>query len=84
MEVGPGIATPLNVQRLQTASHAKAKENPSVRFYARYDKVYRTDVLQYVYACYKANQGAAGVDEERFELHENPVYDREHTTAMLP
>ena len=78
MEVGPGIATPLNVQKLQTASHAKAKENPSFRFYALYDKLYRTDVLQYVYACCKANQSAAGVDEERFELHETPLRSRAH------
>src|ERR1017187_4921235 len=34
--------------------------------YTVYDKVYRIDVLQYAYACCKANQGAAGVDEERF------------------
>jgi retron-type reverse transcriptase len=56
-----------SVQKLQTALHAKAKENPSFRFYALYDKLYRADVLQYAYACCKANQGAAGVDEERFE-----------------
>jgi RNA-directed DNA polymerase len=61
------LATPPSVQKLQTALHAKAKEDPSFRFYALYDKVYRTDVLQYAYACCKANQGAAGVDGERFE-----------------
>jgi RNA-directed DNA polymerase len=61
------LATPLSVQKLQTALHAKAKENPSFRFYALYDKLYRTDVLQYAYACCKANQGAPGVDGMRFE-----------------
>src|SRR3984893_19143499 len=61
------LATPLSVQKLQTALHAKAKENPGFRFYALYDKLYRADVLQYAYACCKANQGAAGVDGERFE-----------------
>jgi RNA-directed DNA polymerase len=61
------LSTPLSVQKLQTALHAKAKENPSFRFYALYDKLYRADVLQYAYACCKANQGAAGVDGERFE-----------------
>jgi RNA-directed DNA polymerase len=47
------LATPLTVQKLQTALHAKAKENPGFRFYALYDKFYRTDVLQYAYACAK-------------------------------
>jgi RNA-directed DNA polymerase len=61
------LATPLSVQKLQTALHAKAKENPSFRFYALYDKLYRADVLQYAYACCKANQGAPGVDGVRFE-----------------
>src|ERR1700691_1326706 len=61
------LATPLSVQKLQTVLHAKAKENPGFRFYALYDKLYRTDVLQYAYACCKANQGVAGVDGERFE-----------------
>jgi RNA-directed DNA polymerase len=61
------LSTPLSVQKLQTALHAKAKENPSFRFYALYDKLYRADVLQYAYTCCKANRGAAGVDGERFE-----------------
>jgi RNA-directed DNA polymerase len=61
------LATPLSVQKLQTALHTKAKGNPSFRFYALYDKLYRADVLQYAYACCKANQGASGVDGERFE-----------------
>jgi RNA-directed DNA polymerase len=61
------LATPLSVQKLQTALHAKAKENPSFRFYALYDKLYRADVLQYAYTCCKANQGAPGVDGVWFE-----------------
>ena len=54
------LATPASVQKLQTALHAKAKESPSFRFYALYDKVYRKDVLTYAYECCKANGGAAG------------------------
>ena len=61
------LATPLSVQKLQTALHAKAKEDPSFRFYALYDKLYREDVLRHAYALCKANRGAAGVDGERFE-----------------
>src|SRR5882757_10532145 len=45
------LSTPLSVQKLQTALHAKAKEDAGFRFYALYDKLYRSDVLQYAYAC---------------------------------
>ena len=55
------LTTPLSVQKLQTALHAKAKENPACRFHALYDKVYRSDVLAHAYACCRANKGAAGV-----------------------
>jgi len=49
------------------ALHTKAKEEPGFRFYLLYDKVYRRDVLTHAYRCCKANKGAAGVDEVRFE-----------------
>ena len=61
------LVTPASVQKLQTALHAKAKESPSFRFYAVYDKVYRKDVLAFAYECGHANGGAAGVDGQRFE-----------------
>jgi hypothetical protein len=49
------LSTPESVQKLQTALHDKAKEAPSFRFYALYDKVYRKDVLAFAYECCKAN-----------------------------
>jgi group II intron reverse transcriptase/maturase len=55
------------VQKLQSALHAKAKDEPEYRFYLLYDKVYRADVLEFAYRCCKANKGAAGVDGQRFE-----------------
>jgi group II intron reverse transcriptase/maturase len=55
------------VQKLQSALHAKAKAEPEFRFYALYDKVWRTDILEYAYRCCKSNKGAAGVDGQRFE-----------------
>jgi RNA-directed DNA polymerase len=61
------LTTPPSVQKLQTALHDKAKEAPSFRFYALYDKVYRKDVLTHAYKCCKANGGAAGVDGQTFE-----------------
>lgn len=61
------LKTPESVQKLRTALHAKAKEEPGYRFYLLYDKVYRQDVLEYAYRSCKANKGAAGVDGVRFE-----------------
>src|SRR6266852_5835485 len=61
------LTTPASVQKLQTALHAKAKESPSFRFYALYDKVNREDVLAFALECCKANGGAAGVDDQTFE-----------------
>jgi RNA-directed DNA polymerase len=61
------LITPPSVQKLRTALHDKAKESPRFRFYALYDKVYRTDVLAFAYECCKANAGAAGVDGQTFE-----------------
>ena len=61
------LATPSSVQKLQKALHDKAKESPSYRFYALYDKVYRKDVLACAYDRCHANRGAAGVDGQEFE-----------------
>jgi RNA-directed DNA polymerase len=61
------LLTPPSVQKLQTALHAKAKDEPGCRFHALYDKLYREDVLRYAYDCCRANHGAAGVDGVRFE-----------------
>src|SRR6201987_4261757 len=69
------LTTPVSVQKLQTALHAKAKESPNFRFHALYDKVYRKDVLAYAYERCKANGGAAGVDNQTFENVE--AYGRE-------
>lgn len=34
------LATPDDIQKLQTALHAKAKGEPGYRFYSLYDKLY--------------------------------------------
>ena len=61
------LVPPQTVQKLQDALHAKAKGSPDYRFYALYDKVYRSDVLAHAYDCCKSNRGAAGVDGQTFE-----------------
>jgi Retron-type reverse transcriptase len=61
------LATPPTIQELQRKLYLKAKQEPTYRFYALYDKVYRDDILVHAYHLAKANGGAAGVDGMRFE-----------------
>ena len=60
------LATPNSVQKLQTALHAKAKSEAGFRFYALYDKIYRTDILSHAYAQGRSNKGAPGADGQDF------------------
>lgn len=64
------LQTSESIQRLRTALHTKAKEEPKFRFYLLYDKIYRTDILLHAYRSCKANKGAAGVDGVDFEAIE--------------
>jgi RNA-directed DNA polymerase len=61
------LEPPESVGKLQRVLRAKAKEAPSYRFYALYDKVYRLDVLTHAYFRCRQNKGAAGVDGQTFE-----------------
>jgi len=61
------LTPPDKVRKLQETLHAKAKRAPNYRFYALYDKLYRSDVLYYAYLCCQANEGAAGVDGQTFD-----------------
>ena len=59
-------ATPLSVQKLQAALHAKAKSSDCYRFYPLYDKIHRQDILAHAWAQCRSNRGAAGVDRQDF------------------
>ena len=60
------LITPISVQKLQMALHAKAKSTPGFRFYALYDKIYREDILAHAYAQCRSNKGAPGADGQDF------------------
>ena len=60
------LSTPLSVQKLQAALHAKAKSSDSYRFYALYDKIHRQDILAHAWAQCRSNRGAPGVDRQDF------------------
>ena len=70
------LQPPEKVRKLQETLHAKAKEDPSYRFYALYDKVYRTDVLAHAYRRCRKEKGSPGVDGEGFVDIETYGVDR--------
>ncbi len=65
------LSTPLKVEKLQKALHAKAKGEAEFRFHQLYDKVYRSDVLMFAYRVSRRNGGAPGVDGETFDQIES-------------
>jgi len=54
-------------RQLQRALYLAAKEKPTRRFHALYDKICREDIMTYAWNQVKANKGSAGIDKITIE-----------------
>ncbi|MCP4903064.1 MAG: group II intron reverse transcriptase/maturase, partial [bacterium] len=63
--------TPINLQDLRRRIYAKAKAEPSWRFWGLYVHVCKIETLQAAYKLAKANNGAPGMDGVTFEAVES-------------
>src|SRR6185312_196278 len=76
-EIGVSLSTSRkSVEKLQSSLQAKAKSEPSFRFYSLWDKVCRGDVLREAYRRSRANAGSPGVDGVAFEVIETEGVER--------
>ncbi len=61
------LATPEKIQTFQKKLYVKAKAEPEYRFYSRYDKIHRADILSHACRLTCAKDGSPGVDGVSFE-----------------
>src|SRR2546427_6084438 len=58
-EIGVSLATPEKIRKLQRALYVKAKQEPTRRFHALYDKVWRGDIFAPAVSPCRQKGGAA-------------------------
>ncbi len=68
---GEMIKTPIGPQDLRRRIYAKAKAEPSWRFWGLYVHVCKIETLQAAYKLAKENNGAPGIDGVTFEAVES-------------
>lgn len=75
---GTEAAIPLNqkglsekLALLRSKLYHKARNEPRIKFYVLYDRIFRMDVLEAAYSRVKANRGSPGVDGITFKQIEN-------------
>ena len=61
------------VRTLQRKLYLKARREPTFRFYAVYDKVYRHDILEKAYRLVRSSNGSPGIDDVSFKMVEQGV-----------
>ncbi len=75
------IKTPIGLQDLRRRIYAKAKAEPSWRFWGLYVHVCKMETLRSAYKLAKENNGAPGIDGVTFESVESA--GREEFLAQL-
>jgi RNA-directed DNA polymerase len=73
------LTTPESIRTLQRKLYRKAKQEPSCRFHALYDKICRVDILSHAYNLVWSNKGSAGIDGVTFEA----IEENEGASAII-